>query len=210
MAAVILGILDFLEVSPASTTLASRPNLWENWKIMTDSVAQLREAIRDVPDFPKPGIIFKDITPILADPELLRLSVDCLAEAIARHTPRVDKIVGIDARGFIFGAMVAQRLGAGFVPIRKVGKLPWETLSRTYALEYGEAEIEIHRDAVQPRESVVLVDDLLATGGTAVAASGLVEQLGPRPRCAVFLIELEFLNGRQHFRNLPVESILKF
>lgn len=165
-------------------------------------------AVRDVVDFPKPGIVFKDITPVLSDPALLRLVIDAMSEeAVAR---KADKIVGIDARGFIFGAAVADRVGAGFVPVRKKGKLPWETESVTYDLEYGTAEIQIHRDAVLPGERVLLVDDLLATGGTAAAAVDLVRRLRGDIVGAVFLVELSFLTGRKALEGLEVRSLLSY
>ncbi|MDF1756367.1 MAG: adenine phosphoribosyltransferase [Verrucomicrobiales bacterium] len=177
---------------------------------MKDSDLQrLNDGIRDVQDFPKPGIVFKDITPVLSDGELFRLSIDGFIET-AREA-EISKIIGIDARGFIFGAAVADRLGVGFVPIRKKGKLPWVCEGIAYKLEYGDAEVEVHRDAIVPGEKVMMVDDLLATGGTAGAALELVKKLGGDVVCATFLIELEFLNGRD---NLPddirVESLLKY
>lgn len=159
------------------------------------NLSRLREAIRDVHDFPKPGIVFKDITPILASGELFRLAIDEFVSAVGGESP--DKIVGIDARGFIFGAALADRLGAGFVPVRKKGKLPWETHGAAYTLEYGEAHVEIHRDAILPGEKVVLIDDLLATGGTAGAALKLIQELGGEVVCLTFLIELSFLEGRE-------------
>ena len=170
---------------------------------------RLDEAIRDVPDFPKPGILFKDITPILADGDLFRLSIEGFIQTAGEAA--VSKVIGIDARGFIFGAAVADRLGIGFIPIRKMGKLPWETVGISYSLEYGDAEVEVHRDAFQPGEKVMLVDDLLATGGTAGAALALVKELGGDVVCATFLIELAFLEGR---KNLPadvrVEALLNY
>jgi len=170
--------------------------------------AELHAAIRDVADFPKPGIIFKDITPILADGALFRKTIDLLCETTGGA--KVDKIVGIDARGFIFGAAVADRLGAGFVPIRKKGKLPWKTHQAAYALEYGEAVIELHEDAVSPGESILLVDDLLATGGTAAAALGLLDKLGADLIGVSFVIELAFLNGREKLVPHPVNSLLTY
>jgi len=155
----------------------------------------LRKAVRDVPDFPQPGILFKDITPVLADPILMDLAIDGMIEITG--LAKVDKVVGIDARGFIFGAMIAQKLKAGFVPVRKKGKLPWKTHGATYDLEYGSAHIEIHQDAITPGETVLLADDLLATGGTAAAALDLVSQLGGEIVSSVFFIELGFLNGRE-------------
>ncbi|MDE0836786.1 MAG: adenine phosphoribosyltransferase [Akkermansiaceae bacterium] len=171
-------------------------------------VERLREAIRDVHDFPKEGIVFKDITPILADGELFRGSIDLLC-ATAGGT-KVDKVVGIDARGFIFAAAVADRLGVGFVPIRKKGKLPWKCTEAAYALEYGEAVVEIHQDAVKPGEKVLLVDDLLATGGTAAAALKLLDGLGAEIIAVSFLIELSFLSGRGKLGSHEVKAILKY
>ena len=154
----------------------------------------LRAAVRDVVDFPKPGIVFKDITPVLADPLLLARAIDGMIGLI--DLERVDKVVGIDARGFIFGSLIAAKLNAGFVPVRKKGKLPWKTHGTSYDLEYGSATIEIHQDAVAPGERVLLADDLLATGGTAAAALDLVGRLGGEVVASVFFIELAFLNGR--------------
>ncbi|MEP6672158.1 MAG: adenine phosphoribosyltransferase [Chthoniobacter sp.] len=175
----------------------------------SDSDLQLLSAaIRDVVDFPKPGIVFKDITPVLSDPALFRLAVDCFAEAA--QALEVEKVVGIDARGFLFGAAVAYKLGLGFVPIRKKGKLPWQTRSAAYTLEYGEAVVEMHTDAVRPGERVVLIDDLLATGGTAAAAVKLLELMGAQLLEAQFLIELDFLKGRENLPSDRVRSFLHF
>ncbi|MDB6152069.1 MAG: adenine phosphoribosyltransferase [Chthoniobacteraceae bacterium] len=171
-------------------------------------IQRLRDAIRDIPDFPKPGIVFKDITPILADPQLFKLSIDGFVEAT--RPLRVDKIIGIDARGFVFGAAVAYALGVGFVPIRKKGKLPFQCESAAYQLEYGEAVVEIHVDAIKPGERVVIIDDLLATGGTAAAASLLVRQMGAVLLEAQFLVELGFLNGAIRLGPTPIRSFLKF
>jgi len=168
----------------------------------------IRTAIRDVVDFPKRGIVFKDITPVLADPALLRTAMDLLADT-ARGS-RIDKVVGIDARGFIFAAVVAERLGAGFVPVRKKGKLPWKTRQTSYTLEYGEAVVEIHEDAILPGENVLLVDDLLATGGTAGAATRLLDELGAKLVGISFLIELGFLNGRSQLGRHRVDSIIRY
>lgn len=169
----------------------------------------LSAAVRDVPDFPKPGILFKDITPVLADPALLSLAIDGMIAATG--ITRVDKVIGIDARGFIFGALIAQRLNAGFVPVRKKGKLPWKTFGTSYDLEYGSATIEIHQDAVLPGQTVLLADDLLATGGTAAAALHLIHQLGGTVLASVFFIELAFLNGRQKLAGLgPVHALLTY
>ena len=168
----------------------------------------LRAAIRDVPDFPKPGIVFKDITPILGDGDLFQTSIRLLAETA--HGTHIDKVVGIDARGFIFAAAVADRLKAGFVPIRKKGKLPWKTREANYTLEYGEAVVEIHQDAVHPGEKILLVDDLLATGGTAAAAVRLLDQLEAEIVSVSFLIELAFLSGRDKLGDHKITSILSY
>jgi adenine phosphoribosyltransferase len=168
----------------------------------------LAKAVRDVPDFPKPGIIFKDITPILSDGELFKESIDLFIDACRPLKP--DKIVGIDARGFLFASAVAYELGVGFVPVRKKGKLPYRTKEATYTLEYGEATIEMHVDAVKPGERIVLVDDLLATGGTSAAAAKLVAEAGGVLVEAQFLIELGFLSGRWTLAPTPVRAFLKY
>lgn len=168
----------------------------------------LRAAIRDVVDFPKPGIVFKDITPVLADPALLRESIKRLCDTV--DGMKIDKVVGIDARGFIFAAAVADRLNAGFVPIRKKGKLPWKTRQTAYSLEYGESIVELHEDAVSPGENVLLVDDLLATGGTAAAAVKLLDELGANLVAISVLIELTFLEGRSKLGSHTVNSILTY
>lgn len=168
----------------------------------------LRSNIRDVPDFPKPGIVFKDITPILADGSLFQTSIRLLAETAEQVA--IDKVVGIDARGFIFAAAVADRLKAGFVPIRKQGKLPWTTHEEAYSLEYGEAVVEIHQDAVHPGENILLVDDLLATGGTAAAAVRLLDSLEANIVSVSFLIELTFLNGRERLGDHRIESVIAY
>jgi adenine phosphoribosyltransferase len=169
---------------------------------------RIRDAVRDVPDFPKPGIVFKDITPVLADAELFRDSIDAFCEMAAGLA--ADKVVGIDARGFIFGGAVALRLGAGFVPMRKRGKLPWITEAASYALEYGEAVLEVHRDAIAAGERVLLVDDLLATGGTAAAAVQLAGRLGATVVGAHFLIELAFLGGRERLPAGLVRTVVAY
>jgi len=175
---------------------------------MTEPLSALIDAVRDVPDFPKPGVLFKDITPILSDGRLFRMAINCFVDASAAL--HVDKVVGIDARGFLFGAAVAYELGIGFVPVRKKGKLPYHTESAAYALEYGDAVVEMHVDAITPGERVVLIDDLLATGGTAAAAACLIAKMGGVLAEAQFLIELEFLAGRKALAHLPVRSFLKF
>jgi adenine phosphoribosyltransferase len=174
----------------------------------SEIIAKLRAAVRDVPDFPKKGIVFKDITPVLSDPSLFRASVDLFLERC--RASEVDKIVGIDARGFVFGSAVAYELGVGFVPVRKRGKLPYRTEIAKYSLEYGEAEVEMHTDAVTQGERVVLVDDLLATGGTSAAAAVLIRKAGGQLLEAQFLIELEFLEGRRRLEPTPVTSFLKY
>jgi len=171
-------------------------------------VEELRAAVRDVPDFPKRGIVFKDITPILSDPVLFRASIDLFLERC--RGLKIDKIVGIDARGFLFGSAVAYELGVGFVPIRKRGKLHYTTESAKYSLEYGDAEMEMHVDAISAGERIVLVDDLLATGGTSAAAAVLIRKAGGHLLEAQFLIELEFLHGRKRLEPTPVTSFLKY
>lgn len=169
---------------------------------------KLNAAIRDVPNFPKPGILFKDITPILADAELFQYSIDAIAQTASDL--EVDKVVGIDARGFIFGPPVALKRKVGFVPVRKAGKLPWKTNSKSYALEYGENVIEIHQDAVKPGERVMIIDDLLATGGTAAAAVELLQEIGAEVVCVTFLVELDFLHGRKVIDCDRIHSILHY
>ena len=171
-------------------------------------VEELRAAVRDVPDFPKRGIVFKDITPVLSDPVLFRASIDLFLERC--RGLEIDKIVGIDARGFLFGSAVAYELGVGFVPIRKRGKLPYRTEIAKYSLEYGEAEMEMHVDAMSAGERIVLVDDLLATGGTSAAAAVLIRKAGGHLLEAQFLIELESLHGRKRLQPTPVTAFLKY
>jgi len=175
---------------------------------MSDILDKLRAGVRDVPDFPKKGIIFKDITPILSDGVMFQASIDLFVERC--RDKKIDKIVGIDARGFVFGSAVAYALGVGFVPIRKRGKLPYKTEIAKYTLEYGEAEMEMHIDAMIPGERIILVDDLLATGGTSAAAAALIAKVGGELIEAQFLIELEFLNGRAKLAPTPVVSFLKY
>lgn len=170
--------------------------------------ADIERAIRNVPDFPKPGIQFKDITPVLADARLFAAAVDLLVDGFKPGS--VDAIVGIDARGFIFAAAAAVKLQAGFVPVRKKGKLPFKTLEQEYALEYGTATIAIHTDALKPGSRVLLIDDLLATGGTAAAAAALVEKLGAKILEISFLIELKFLNGRDRLKGQRVRSLVVY
>ncbi len=168
----------------------------------------LAKFIRDIPGFPKEGIIFKDITPLLADPSALALAVELLAQPFrGKH---IDIVVGAESRGFIFGTAVAQALAAGFVPIRKPGKLPSATKSVTYELEYGTDTLEIHTDAVKPGQKVVMIDDLLATGGTMQACCELVESLGGDIAGVAVLIELGFLNGRDKLRKYQLTSIINY
>src|SRR5436853_7475654 len=175
---------------------------------MADLLDKMRAGVRDVPDFPKKGIVFKDITPILSDGALFQASIDVFVERC--RGKKIDKIVGIDARGFVFGAAVAYELGIGLVPIRKRGELPYKTEVAKYSLEYGEAEMEMHVDAIKPSERIVLVDDLLATGGTSAAAAVLIRKAGGNLVEAQFLIELESLHGRKQLEPIPVTSIRKY
>ena len=168
----------------------------------------LKAAIRDVPDFPIKGILFKDITPILQDPKLFRIAVDTMAD---RHKGKnIEAVVGIDARGFIFAGAVAYKLGIGFVPVRKKGKLPYKTIVTSYTLEYGSETSEMHVDAINKGDNVIIVDDLLATGGTAMAAATLVKQLGGNIAEIDFLIELTFLKGRERLKDYPVFSAITY
>ncbi|MBK8010081.1 MAG: adenine phosphoribosyltransferase [Deltaproteobacteria bacterium] len=169
---------------------------------------RIRSLIRDVPDFPKPGIVFKDLTPVLLDGAIHR---DLCASLAERYRPLApDVIVGIESRGFIFGAALAVELGVGFVPVRKPGKLPWRTRRQSYALEYGEDMLEVHEDAVGPGARVVIVDDLLATGGTAAAACDLIRGLGAEVLEAAFVVELSFLEGRSRLGAVRCHSIVAF
>ena len=172
------------------------------------TVGDLEAAIRNVPDFPQPGIQFKDITPVLGDARLFAGAIDLMA---ARHADAgIDACVGIDARGFIFAAAAAKQLGTGFVPVRKKGKLPWKTHEESYSLEYGEATVAIHQDALQPGARVLLLDDLLATGGTAAAAVSLLRKIGAEIVEIGFLIELGFLNGREKMNGAPINSLITY
>lgn len=168
----------------------------------------LRAHIRDIPDFPKPGVVFKDITPLLAHAEGFRATVDAIAACFDGE--RIDKVLGVEARGFILAAPVADRLGAGFVPVRKAGKLPWEIEQQEYELEYGSDLLEIHRDALHPGERVLVVDDVLATGGTAAATVRLVERLGAEVVGLGFALELSFLGGRSKLTGHTIASLLEY
>lgn len=172
------------------------------------AVDRIRGAVRDVPDFPKPGIVFKDITPILGDPTLFGETIRVFVD---RYRPmRIDKVAAMESRGFIFGAPLAAAIGAGFVPLRKHGKLPHTTLAESFTLEYGEETLEIHTDAIRAGERVLVIDDLLATGGTAAAAASLVEKTGGKVVELAFLIELAFLKGRERLDHVPVYAIVRF
>jgi adenine phosphoribosyltransferase len=189
---------------------------------MTRDAQWLQTQIRDVPDFPSPGIVFKDLTPLLADPEAFRFSIEAMSEHVSElpHGSEqagegllshgIDKVVGIEARGFTFAAGVALELDAGMVPVRKPGKLPAKTVIETYALEYGTDSLEIHQDALAPGESVYVIDDVLATGGTAAATCRLVESLGARVAGLAFVVELGFLDGRAKLADYDVFSLVKF
>ena len=168
----------------------------------------LKAHIREVPDFPKPGINFYDITTLLQDPLALRMTVDRFVWLFAQK--HIDKVVGIESRGFMFAPIVAYDLNAGFVPVRKPGKLPYHKIRETYDLEYGTDSVEMHNDAIQPGEHVLIVDDLVATGGTALAAAKMVESLGGKVAGFGFIIELTFLPGRQKLQGYEVESLIRY
>lgn len=168
---------------------------------------RLDSKIRVIPDFPKPGISFKDITPLLQDPEYFREAIDSLAQRLSSR--RFEAIVCPEARGFIFGAALAYKLNVGFVPVRKAGKLPYNTIKGEYDLEYGKDTLEIHEDAVKPGQRVVVLDDVLATGGTIKAVADLVEKVGGVVDCMAFLIELQYIGGRQNLKQYEVLSLLE-
>lgn len=169
---------------------------------------QLKNKIRDVPDFPKKGVLFKDITPLLKDVSAFQKAVDRMAEDYVKE--RIHYVVGVESRGFIFAAVLAYRLNAGFIPVRKKGKLPYKTREVEYSLEYGTDTVQIHVDAIRPGEKIVFVDDLLATGGTARATCDLVQKMGGEILGCSFLVELGFLKGREKLRDLPVHSLIHF
>jgi adenine phosphoribosyltransferase len=172
------------------------------------TVAQLKGLIRDIPDFPQPGIVFKDITPLLSDENAFSSAIDLIVVHYGRGN--IDKVVGIEARGFIVASPVAYHFGAGFVPVRKEGKLPWDSEREEYALEYGTAVLEIHKDAIEPGERVLIVDDVLATGGTARATARLVERLGGKVMGIACLIELTFLNGQEKLAGYDFFSLITY
>lgn len=169
---------------------------------------RLRSKIRDIPDFPKPGIVFKDITPLVKDPAALRLAVHQLLHPFLGRD--ITAVAGMEARGFIFGSLVAWELGIPFIPLRKPGKLPYNVQSVSYDLEYGSAELEVHIDAFDHNDRVLLIDDLLATGGTAKASCELVEKLGAAVVACAFVVELDFLQGRDNLKNYEVHSLLHY
>lgn len=174
----------------------------------SETLSRLYDAIRDVPDFPESGVVYKDISPLLLNPELLALTIESLAHPF--EDLKVDRVLGIESRGFIFGVPIAMKLGAGFVLARKAGKLPWKTRRVEYALEYGTDAIEVHTDAIESGDRVLVVDDLLATGGTAQAAAQLVSDSGAELAGFSFLIELAFLHGREKLSGASVFSLLKY
>jgi len=175
---------------------------------MTDNALHLKNYIRDIPDFPKPGILFRDITPLLADKQAFSNAVKALAEPFADSA--IDYVAAVEARGFIFGSAVAEALGAGFIPIRKKGKLPHKTTSVTYDLEYGTDTLEVHTDAVADGKRVLMVDDLLATGGTMAAACGLIEKLNAEIVALAFLVELTPLAGRDKLTNHNIYTVISY
>ena len=176
--------------------------------VRPQQLPDLSRLIRDVPDFPRPGVVFKDVTPLLADPGGLSLAVELLTQPY--RSVHIDHVVGAESRGFIFGTAVARNLSAGFIPIRKPGKLPCSTRSAVYDLEYGTDRVEIHLDALKPGEKILLIDDLLATGGTMKACCDLVESLGGQVAGIAVLIELAFLKGRDKLSRFPVHSIITY
>lgn len=169
---------------------------------------ELRSYIREIPDFPKPGISYKDITPLLQSPQAMRVALDLFMEKL--QNKNIDKVVGIESRGFFFATLLADQLNAGFVPVRKPGKLPFVTYTENYDLEYGTDSLQIHEDAIAEGENVLIHDDVLATGGTASAAARLIEKCGGTIVQCNFLIELSFLEGAQKLKNYQVESLLKY
>ena len=168
----------------------------------------LKEYVRDIPDFPKEGIVFKDITPLLADPKAFTYTIDALAHNYDRS--EIDKVMGIEARGFMIAAPLAYRFTAGLIPVRKKGKLPWEVQSEEYALEYGYDHLEIHSDAIAPGERILIVDDVLATGGTASATARLTERCGGKVAAIAMLMELSFLDGRSKLDGYEVHSLISY
>ncbi len=169
---------------------------------------EIRKLIRDIPDFPKEGIIFKDITPLLLDPKAYQTTIDVIADRyMDKH---IDVVIGVEARGFVMASTIAYKLNAGFIMVRKPGKLPYKTHKATYQLEYGADSLEIHQDAIKPGQRVLIVDDVLATGGTASAVTGLVELMGGDLVECAFLIELDFLNGKEKLKDCPIFSLIHY
>ena len=168
----------------------------------------LKEHIRDIPDFPKPGVMFKDITPLLADKKAFTYTIDAIAHQFDRD--EIDKVLGIEARGFLVAAPLAYRFTAGLIPVRKKGKLPWEVEARSYSLEYGEDHLEIHKDAISPGERILIVDDVLATGGTALATAELTERCGGKVSGIAMVMELTFLGGRDRLSGYDLFSLIRF
>ena len=182
--------------------------IYGSWWSMEKEILEIRQAIRDIPNFPKPGVIFKDITPLLSDGRLFKRTIDLLADRY--RSQGVDVVLGIESRGFIVGSALAYKLDVGFSIVRKPGKLPYETHSASYVLEYGSDTLEVHRDALPPRARVLIADDLLATGGTAAAAAALVEKLGGNVVECAFVIELAFLKGRERLKPYGVYSFIQY
>ena len=178
--------------------------------LLADKLMDLKSLIRDIPDFPKPGIMFRDITTVLRNPDGLRYITDCLAEKLAAAGLNADYIVGMESRGFIIGAPLAYKLGLGFIPVRKPGKLPSLVHSVEYQLEYGTDSLEIHQDALQPGSRVVIIDDLIATGGTATATAKLLQQIGCELLGFGFIIELQDLQGRKHLPDVPIVTLVEY
>jgi adenine phosphoribosyltransferase len=168
----------------------------------------LKEFIREIPDFPKPGVTFKDITPLLADKKAFTYTIDAIAHIFDRD--EIDKVLGIEARGFMVAAPLAYRFTAGLIPVRKQGKLPWDVASESYALEYGEDLLEIHKDAIEPGERILIVDDVLATGGTARATAALTERCGGTVKGIAMIMELSFLRGRDKLQGYELHSLLQY
>ena len=175
---------------------------------MPQATLDIREYIRDIPDFPKPGVIFKDITPLLRDKDAFREAINWITEPFSKS--QIDVVVGVESRGFVFASAAALQLGAGFVPVRKPGKLPWKTIEASYELEYGTDKLQIHQDAIQKGQKVLIVDDVLATGGTASATTALVHRLGGTIVQVAFLIELTFLNGKDKMKDYSFRSLIQY
>src|SRR5690606_13372454 len=191
-------------------TAAQHPRTFRRFSMHTDPVNYIRDAIRSVPDWPKPGVTFRDITPVLQDPQSFRVLVDMFVYRYMRQ--RLDLVAGIDARGFILGSVLAYELNLGFVPVRKKGKLPFQTVAEEYSLEYGNAVVEMHTDSVRPGQRVLLIDDLIATGGTMLAASKLLQRLGANVIESAAIIDLPYLGGSQALKEtgLQVYTVCSF